>query len=164
MNAAVTVPANVAESLTRLEVRPLFTLRLDVGIVQKIGGQPVSQVGVITGGSFEGDRLSGKVLDGGSDWQTIRADGSILLDCRLVLETAGGARIAMTYAGIRAGPPGVQARLAKGAPVDPAEYYLRVSPLFCTAAPKYEWLNRVLAIGTGHRLPEGPVYSIFEVL
>jgi hypothetical protein len=158
------MPANLPESLTRLEVRPLFALRLDVGVVQKIGGQAVAQVGVITGGSFEGDRLSGKVLEGGSDWQTIRADGSVLLDCRLVLETADGAPITMTYSGIRAGPPEVLARLAKGAPVDPAEYYFRVSPLFRTAAPKYEWLNRVLTIGTGHRLPEGPVYSIFEVL
>jgi hypothetical protein len=158
------VPANVPESLTHLEVRPLFTMRLEVGIVQKIGGQAVGQVGVITGGSFDGDRLSGKVLEGGSDWQTIRADGSVVLDCRLVLETADGAQIAMTYSGIRAGPPDVLARLAKGAPVDPAEYYFRVSPLFCTASPKYEWLNRVLTIGAGHRLPEGPVYSIFEVL
>jgi hypothetical protein len=160
----VTVPANVPESLTSLEVRPLFAMRLDVGIVQKIGGQAVAQVGVITGGSFAGDRLSGRVLDGGSDWQTIRTDGSVLLDCRLVLATADGARIAMTYSGIRAGPPDVLARLAKGAPVDPAEYYFRISPLFCTAAPTYEWLNRVLTIGTGHRLPEGPVYNIFEVL
>jgi hypothetical protein len=158
------VPANIPEPLTRLEVRPLFTMRLDVGIVQKIGGQAVAQVGVITGGSFEGDRLSGRVLGGGSDWQTIRADDTVLLDCRLVLETADGAGIAMTYAGIRAGPPEVLTRLAKGAPVDPTEYYFRVSPLFCTAAPKYEWLNRVLTIGAGHRLPEGPVYSIFEVL
>jgi len=156
--------ANVPESLTRLDVRPLFALRLDVGVVQKIGGQEVAQVGVITGGSFEGDRLSGKVLGGGSDWQTIRADGSVLLDCRLVLETADGAGIAMTYAGIRAGPPEVLARLAKGAPVDPIEYYFRISPLFSTATPKYEWLNQVLAIGIGHRLPEGPVYSVFEVL
>jgi hypothetical protein len=70
----------------------------------------------------------------------------------------------MTYSGIRTGSPDVLARLAKGAPVDPAEYYFRISPLFSTATPKYERLNRVLAIGIGHRLPEGPVYSIFEVL
>jgi hypothetical protein len=158
------MPANVPDSLTSLEVRPLFTMRLDVGIVQKIGGQAVAQVGVITGGSFEGERFSGRVLDGGSDWQTIRPDGSLLLDSRLVLETAGGARIAMTYRGIRAGSPDVLARLANGDLVDPGEYYFRINPLFDTADSKYEWLNRVVAIGSGHRLPEGPTYSVLEIL
>ena len=158
------MPANIPDSLTSMEVRPLFKMRLDVGIVQKIGGQAVAQVGVITGGSFEGDRLSGKVLHGGSDWQTIRADGSVLLDCRLVLETADGALIAMTYRGIRAGSPDVLARLANGDPVDPDEYYFRINPLFDTAESKYDWLNRVVAIGGGHRLPEGPIYSVLEIL
>jgi hypothetical protein len=30
------------------------------------------RVGVITGGSFEGERLRGKILSGGSDWQSLR--------------------------------------------------------------------------------------------
>jgi hypothetical protein len=109
-------------ALTSVKTKPLFTMRLDVTSVQKIGtGQITQQIGVITGGSFEGERLSGEVLDGGNDWQTIRPDGSVLLDCRLVLKTTDGAMIAMTYAGIRAGAPEVLARLAKGDPVDPSE-------------------------------------------
>jgi len=70
----------------------------------------------------------------------------------------------MTYAGVRAGSPEVLARLAKGAPVDPTEYYFRINPLFDTGDAKYAWLNRVVALGAGHRLPDGPVYSVFEVL
>jgi hypothetical protein len=31
-------------------------------------------------------------------------------------------------------------------------------------ASEYDWLNRIVAIGTGRRPPEGPVYEIFEVL
>jgi hypothetical protein len=31
-------------------------------------------------------------------------------------------------------------------------------------AANYDWLNRIFAIGTGRRPPEGPVYEIFEVL
>jgi hypothetical protein len=153
------------EALAGVRTRPLFTMRLDVNEVQKIGGDPIfRQVGVIPGGTFAGERLSGRVRDGGSDWQTIRSDGGVLLDCRLVLETSDGALIAMTYAGIRAGAPEVLARLTKGDPVDPTEYYFRINPLFYAADPKYEWLNKVMPIGIGHRLPEGPVYSIFEVL
>ena len=153
------------ESLASVRTRSLFTIRLDVSEVQKIGGDPIfRQVGVIPGGTFAGERLSGRVRDGGSDWQTIRPGGSVLLDCRLVLETADGALIEMTYAGIRAGAPEVLARLGRGEPVDPADYYFRINPLFATADPRYAWLNDVLAVGIGHRPPEGPLYSIFEIL
>jgi hypothetical protein len=70
----------------------------------------------------------------------------------------------MTYQGLRHGPPDVTARIEKGEAVDPASYYFRTNPLFETAAPKYDWINRVVAIGIGHRLAGGPIYSIFEVL
>jgi len=55
-------------------------------------------------------------------------------------------------------------RLEKGEEVDPASYYFRINPIFETPAGKYEWLNRVIAVGTGHRFAYGPVYSVFEVL
>ena len=51
-----------------------------------------------------------------------------------------------------------------GEEVDPASYYFRINPVFEAPTGKYEWLNRVLAIGTGHRFASGPVYSVFEVL
>jgi hypothetical protein len=33
-----------------------------------------------------------------------------------------------------------------------------------SAAPKYDWLNRIVAVGIGQRRADGPVYSVFEVL
>jgi Protein of unknown function (DUF3237) len=36
--------------------------------------------------------------------------------------------------------------------------------MFETAAVNYDWINRVLAVGAGHRLTNGPVYGVFEVL
>jgi hypothetical protein len=35
--------------------------------------------------------------------------------------------------------------------------------LFETASEKYGWLNRIVTVATGHRLPDGPVYQVFEV-
>ena len=61
-------------------------------------------------------------------------------------------------------PPDVVARIDRGESVDPASYYFRISPFFETAAASYAWLNRVVAVGIGHRTPAGPIYSIFEVL
>jgi hypothetical protein len=106
----------------------------------------------------------GEVLDGGSDWQNVRNDGATTLDVRLILRTIDDALIGMTYRGIRHGPPEVVARIEKGEVVDPTSYYFRINPLFETTSAKYDWLNRVVAIGLGHRRADGPTYSIFEVL
>jgi hypothetical protein len=115
-------------------------------------------------GSFEGERFSGEVLDGGKDWQTVRPDGTTTLNVRLVLKTTDEALIGMAYRGIRYGPPDLVARIEKGEVVDPKSYYFRLNPLFETANASYDWLNRVVAIGIGHRVADGPIYSIFEVL
>jgi hypothetical protein len=93
-----------------------------------------------------------------STGQTVRSDGSVTVDVRLVLKTFDDALIGMTYRGIRHGAPDVIARLENGETVDPGDYYFRVAPLFETAATQYAWLNNVVAIGTGHRradLPRG---------
>ncbi|MGA0599998.1 DUF3237 domain-containing protein [Caulobacter sp. KR2-114] len=149
-------------ALRTLQTRPLFVMRLQVKPLQVVG--PQRRIGVVPGGTFDGERLRGEVLDSGVDWQTVSADAVTGLDVRLVLKTHDGALIAMTYQGRRHGPPAVLARLAKGEAVDPTEYYFRIHGGFETTAEPYAWLNGVVAVGTGHRLPEGPVYSLFEVL
>jgi hypothetical protein len=72
--------------------------------------------------------------------------------------------IVTTYPALRAGPATIMEKLDKGEPVDPASYYFRMNPTFETQAGQYDWINRIIAVGTGHRLAEGPLYSIFEVL
>ena len=157
---------DLPESLAAVRTRPLFVMRLAVQPLQVVGPTPglVRRIGVISGGVFEGERISGEILDGGADWQTVRSDGAVTLDVRLVLKTADQAMIAMTYRGIRHGAPEVLARIDRGEAVDPASYYFRTAASSETAAPKYDWLNRVLAVGVGHRRADGPVYSLFEIL
>jgi hypothetical protein len=121
------------------------------------------RIGVIHGVSFEGERLSGEVVSG-NDWQSVRADSCIKLDVRLVLRTTDGALIVITYQCLRAGPSAVIEKLDRGEEVDPTTYYFRMSPMFETSAPKYDWMNRIIAIGTGYRRADGPIYSLFEVL
>jgi len=31
-------------------------------------------------------------------------------------------------------------------------------------SPKYDWINRIVAVGIGHRQADGPIYCVFEVL
>ncbi len=157
---------DLPEVLKNVRTRPLFVMHLKVRPLVVVGATPGGnrRIGLIPGGSFEGERLSGQVIDGGSDWQAVRTDGSTTLDVRLVLKTNDGVMIAMTYRGVRHGPTDVITRMERGETVDPASYYFRTNPMFETAAATYDWLNRILAVGIGHRQPDGPVYSVFEVL
>lgn len=152
--------------MAEIRTAPLFTLTLHAAGVQAIGATPNGnrRIGLVAGGSFQGERLRGTVLPGGADWIIVRPDGATALDVRIVLQTDDGAAIGMTYRGMRHGPQAVMERMNRGETVDPSEYYFRTSVAFETAAAKYDWLNRIIAIGTGRRPPEGPVYDVFEVL
>jgi hypothetical protein len=141
------------ERNTAMQSRPLMTLRLNTAPTQDIGAGPhgTRVTFPITGGSFEGDRLRGKVLPGGDDWTVKRSDGVVELDLRITLETDDGALIYMTFEGIR----------DDGAPGAP---YFRTVPRFETAEAKYSFLNRLLAVGTGEIRADGPVHVIEELL
>jgi hypothetical protein len=157
---------DLPQALKSVAARALFVMRLDVRKPQIFGPTPagIRRVGVVFGGSFEGERLSGVVLDGGSDWQMVRRDGATTLDVRLMLKTSDDALIGMSYRGIRHGPPEIIERIERGEVMDPETHYFRSAPFFETAAPKYDWINRIVAVGIGHRRANGPVYSVFEVL
>lgn len=133
-----------------MNTRPLMVLRLITAATQEVGPTPHGRVSIfpIVGGSFEGDRLRGKVLAGGADWATATPDGALELDLRATLETNDGALIYLTFTGVR----------------DDARQYLRTLPRFETAAPQYDFLNRLLAVGIGDIRPDGPVHVIEEVL
>jgi hypothetical protein len=152
--------------MPELRTEHLMTLTLAVNGMQPVGATPNGnrRIGLVAGGTFAGPRLRGLVLPGGADWIIGRPDGSTTLDVRLVLETDDKAAIGLTYRGIRHGPAAVMDRVNRGEPVDPSEYYFRTAVAFETAAPRYDWLNRIIAVGTGRRPPEGPIYDIFEVL
>jgi hypothetical protein len=157
---------HLPDVLRSVRTRPLFRLREQVPPLYVVGQTPNTfrRIGVITGGSFEGERLSGQVLSGGNDWQEVRKDNCVKLDVRLVLKTTDDALIVMTYQVLRHGPPALMQALDRGETVDPQSYYFRLSGAFETAAAQYDWLNRIFAIGIGDRPPDGPIYSIFELL
>ena len=70
----------------------------------------------------------------------------------------------MTYQCLRAGTASIVERLDRGEVVDPASYFCRFGALFETSAPNYDWINRIVAIGVGERVADGPLYNVFEVL
>ena len=144
----------------------LMTITVTVTALHDVGSVPlgVRHIDLLGAGNFEGPRLNGTVLAGGLDQKIFRPDGAMNQNVRLVLKTNDGALIYMHYTGVRYGTPEVMARIAAGETVDPTEYYLRSTPYFETAAEKYDWLNRIVAVGMGRRMPDHAAYDVFEIL
>src|SRR5687768_18536771 len=148
-----------------MRLEPLLKARIALAPAQELGQTPLGQrrIIVITGGSFEGARLSGRILPGGADWQVVRNDGVADLDARYTLETADGALIYVQNRGYRHGPQDIIRKLAGGEEVDPALYYMRATPWFETGDARYAWLNRIVCIATGARHASSVHLEVFEV-
>jgi len=117
----------------------------------------------VTGGSFEGPRLKGKVLAGGGDWVLVRPDGVGELDVRLSLQTDDGALIYVTYRGYLTKILELIPRWGAGEHIPPEEYYFMCTPYFETSAAQYAWLQQVVAIGRGSFIQGGVSYQFFAV-
>ena len=134
-----------------------FLFRIDADTVsippQLIRGGPQGSrmLASVAGGSFEGPRAKGTVPAGASgDWVTMRADGSFRLDVRLTLLTDDGAVILCTYNGI-------------GETDEAGATSLKTAPMFETGDERYQWLNRVQAIGYGTLDGEGVHYDVYAL-
>jgi hypothetical protein len=118
----------------------------------------------LTGGTFTGPQLNGKLLPGASaDWQIVLPDGTALGDIGYTLETDGGDLLYVRSRGVRHGSAEVLGRLCRGEPVDASEYIFRTSTQIETAAPDLDWLNRGVFIGVGGRQPAGVIYETYLV-
>jgi len=148
-----------------LKLQPLFRAEITLAAPQELGETPQGRRRIIgiTGGRFAGERLSGRVLAGGADWQAIRPDGVADLDARYTLETSDGALIYVRNRGYRHGSPETMRRLAAGEAVDPSLYYMRTTPRFETGDARYAWLNRIVCVAAGVRHPDAVELEVFEV-
>ena len=148
-----------------MNLQRLFKAEISLAAPQDLGDTPQGRRRIIgiTGGRFSGERLSGRVLPGGADWQVVRADGVADLDARYTLETSDGALIYVRNRGYRHGPAEVLRRLSAGEEVDPSLYYMRTTPRFETGAARYAWLNRLVCVATGARRAAAVELEVFEV-
>lgn len=146
-------------------LQPLFRTEISLAAPQELGETPQGRRRIIgiTGGRFWGERLSGRVLAGGADWQVVRADGVADLDARYTLETTDGALIYVRNHGYRHGPKEVLEKLASGENVNPSLYYMRTTPRFETGDARYAWLNGIVCVATGARRAASVELEVFEV-
>ncbi len=118
---------------------------------------------VVTGGSFEGHRLKGKMWAGVGDWWLRGPDGVQRLDVRVTFETDDGALIYVQYYGVN--------RPDEGRPVpqpgETSEYgdaYFMTAPRFETGDERYAWLNGLVCVAEGKRTETGVAYRVYAVV
>jgi Protein of unknown function (DUF3237) len=133
---------------------------LDIGDVS----QGYRRIVPLTGGTFRGPELNGKLLPGVSaDWQTVLPDGTAIGDIRYTLRTDDGALLYVQSRSVRHGSPEVLARLARGDEVDASDYTFRAATQIETASRDLDWLNKGVFISVGARRRGGVIYDTYLV-
>lgn len=145
-----------------------FRVRIDFPTGARIrfpvrGGEMRGFVSV-AGGTVTGPRLAGDVVPGsGGDWPVFRSDDVVAFDARYLIRAVDGTIIQVFNRGYAHAPADTQARIDRGEPVDPAENYFRLSPVFETAPGPYDWLTRTVFIGIGEKQADHSIFDFFAV-
>ena len=144
----------------------LATLTIEITESYVLGETPAGsrRIAPFSGGTFVGPRINGVILPGSADALLRRNDQAIQPDVRMTIRTDDDAYVWVTYRGIRHGPPEVMERIAREEPVQPEEYYQRSALFFESGSARYDWLNRIIGIGTGRRIPRLMIYDVYEIL
>jgi muconolactone delta-isomerase len=145
-----------------------LTYRLDATVAQPLDlgdtARGHRRIVALTGGTFTGPELNGKLVPGASaDWQIVRADGTAFGDIRYTLQTDGGDLLYVRSRSVRHGPADVLARLGRGEEVDAGLYTFRAATQIETAAPDLDWLNKGVFVSVGGRRSGGVTYETYLV-
>jgi Protein of unknown function (DUF3237) len=150
-----------------VQLRALMVIDVAVEPIVELGSLPTGARRYVPfgGGTFTGrDGLRGTIAPGGVDWQVLRADGALEIDAHYVLVTESDESIEVQSRGLRVAAPEVAARIAAGDAVEPSEYYFRTHIRLATAAPRWAWMNELLAVSTGERRRDAVRIDVHEVL
>ena len=147
------------------ELQHVCDITVELSEIKEIGAGRASQRRIIPiiGGQVAGPLLNGRLLAVGADWQTIFANGLAELDTRYAMETDDGAVIEIVNYGFRHGPEEVLAAIVRGEKVPHENYYMRTSAKLETGDPAYDWVNKTLFVGTGARLKNTVLMTLYAV-
>jgi len=127
-----------------------FTPTIDIG--QLTTGH--REIYTISGGTFSGPKLRGKILPGPVDWFLTTPDGVGHMDVRATLQTDDGANILLHYQGVHVNTPTSGAKFSKGEVIDYGDSYWISALFFETGDPRYAWLNNIVAVGQARLDPK----------
>lgn len=113
----------------------------------------------VVGGTIEGPYLSGRILAGGGDWQTIQSDGVIDLAARYPLELDDGTRIEFDNRGIRH----ARTKASTTEPAAPGAYYFQTTARLNAPLGSYQWMTRTVFVAGAERRADGVYLDLFAL-
>lgn len=143
----------------------VFELKVKLNPPYVVGETPhgLRRIIPIIGGTVTGELVNGEILEGGADWQIVRADGVAELEAHYQFKTDDGVVIYIKNQGIRVASPEVAAKIGKGEPVSPDQYYFRAVPKFEAPKGKYEWMNNAIFVCSGIKNPDNVSIKVWKV-
>jgi hypothetical protein len=156
----------MSNPLSEPRLTKIYRLEATLGDPQDLGEIPGGHRRIVplTGGTFRGPELQGKLLPGASaDWQILLPDGTALGDIRYTLQTERGDTLYVQSQSIRHGSVEVLTRLGRGEDVDASAYTFRTSTRIESAAADLDWLNKGVFISVAGRRPGGVIYEVYLV-
>ena len=130
----------------------VFTIRATIAEVMNVGATARGSIRAIpiTGGTVEGERLRGRVVPGGADWQRTRDDGVTELEATYAIELDDQTLVKVVNRGIIA-------------PQAEGEPYFRTAVQFTAPAGPHAWLNEALFLCRAGLDPERSDTVVVEV-
>jgi hypothetical protein len=156
----------MSNALPEPRLMKILRLEASLGEALDVGSVPQGRRRIVplTGGTFTGPELNGRLLPGGSaDWQMVLPDGTALGNIRYTLQTDDGHLLYVRSRGVRHGRPEVLARLGRGEEVDASEYVFRTTTQIETQVSDLDWLNKGVFISVGGRRSGRVMYEIYLV-
>jgi hypothetical protein len=142
------------EEFPRLEF--IYSAVVGIAALEEVGDTASGHQRLIpiTGGTFDGPRLRGKVLPGAADWNLQRNDGVTVVSASYFLQTDDGIYIKILNQGVNPkAPPGSGGR---------PRFTI---PSFEAPKGRYEWLNQAVFVGTLRPGDPGTVHiQVFKLI
>lgn len=119
-----------------LDAELVLELNVEVGAVQEVGKTPKGFLRLIpiTGGTFFGKNIKGKVLSGGYDWNTALNDEVVHAFAKYTLQTDDGVYISIENEGY------LDSRIE--------DKKIKTTPRFQVSDGKYDWLRSGIFVGS----------------
>jgi hypothetical protein len=136
---AMTARAQTSQPDNTPQLEFVMQLKVTLGETYSVGDTPQGRRTVIpiTGGTFEGPRLKGTILNGGADYQ-LSNGGRTQLEAIYSIRTDDGTYIHVRNRGIIANGQDEQGR---------PTFYFKAAPQFETSADSpYAWLNNAIYV------------------
>jgi hypothetical protein len=120
------------------QLRFVFEEQVTLAANVPVGETPIGKRNIvpITGGSFEGAGLKGKIMPGGWDWQLVHPSGCFELHADYMIQTGDGVIIHVVNQGMTC--PNASGK----------QDALFTTPVFEAPKGKYDWLNGGVYLGT----------------